>query len=70
MHLAKMELINGHLVEVEHRDLSQASIRACPHYIFDMHHYREDGTCKCNDPKEEVMRTWGYKWSAKKQLWV
>ena len=41
----------------------------CPHFIFLGEHYREDGSCKCNDPSETVMRAWGYRWNKKKSQW-
>ena len=34
----------------------------CPHRIFVAKHYNEDGSCKCNDPNEKVMKHWGYRW--------
>lgn len=34
----------------------------CPHFILTAEHYREDGSCKCNDPNETVMAEWGYVW--------
>ena len=34
----------------------------CPFTIFEPEHYREDGTCKCNDPEHrKLMRSWGYR---------
>jgi hypothetical protein len=42
----------------------------CPHRILVPGHYRADGICKCNDPGALEMRSWGYKWSRKKGLWV
>lgn len=39
----------------------------CPHLIFAGEHYRDDGSCKCNDPDETVMAEWGYVW--KDGLW-
>lgn len=36
--------------------------RNCPHVILDPRHYREDGSCKCNDPAEQawMIQEWGY----------
>jgi len=36
--------------------------KACPHVIFDVSHYRANGTCKCDDPDEQarMIREWGY----------
>jgi hypothetical protein len=42
----------------------------CPHFILDVRHYREeDGSCKCNDPKEKIMKKWGYHWDRKAKQW-
>jgi len=50
--------------------ISTFSPDACPHRILQPSHYREDGTCKCNDPKERIMHRWGYKWSRKNKQWM
>jgi len=42
--------------------LKQSDLMKCPHFIIAPEHYREDGTCKCNDKNETVMREWGYEW--------
>ena len=42
--------------------LKYSDIQKCPHCIFAPEHYREDDTCKCNDPDEKIMKSWGYKW--------
>ena len=44
--------------------------RRCPHFIFVASHYREDGSCKCDDPKDPDMKSWGYVWSKKKGRWI
>jgi hypothetical protein len=44
------------------REINQSDIAKCPHAIFAMEHYRDDGTCKCNDENETVMSQWGYEW--------
>ena len=41
----------------------------CPHAIWDPDHYREDGSCKCDDKSETVLRQWGYRWSRKNKRW-
>ncbi len=41
----------------------------CPHFIFSGEHYRQDGTCKCNDPNEKIMKSWGYEWNKKTNMW-
>jgi hypothetical protein len=42
---------------VKHSDIS-----ACPHVIFMPEHYRDDGSCKCDDVQEraKMIREWGY----------
>ncbi len=44
------------------RYLTQAQIMACPFAIFVPEHYRDDGTCKCDDPNERarMMNEWEY----------
>lgn len=44
------------------RHIKPSDMMKCPHFIMVADHYRDDGTCKCNDPNETVMREWGYKW--------
>jgi hypothetical protein len=48
--------------ETNVRIIKQSDMQKCPHCIMVPEHYRKDGTCKCNDEKETVMREWGYKW--------
>ena len=43
--------------------------RVCPHFILVPAHYRVDGTCRCNDPKEKIMKSWGYKWNKESGQW-
>lgn len=45
------------------RVITEGAIRACPHVIFMAEHYREDGTCRCDDPAHKKMAEWGYVWS-------
>jgi hypothetical protein len=44
------------------RELTREAIGACPHVILVGDHYREDGSCRCNDPVEQarMIREWGY----------
>jgi hypothetical protein len=42
----------------------------CPHLILVPEHYRDDNTCKCDDPNERVMAEWGYKWDAQTKRWA
>ena len=50
----------GTVIDV--RWIKQSSIVKCPFTIFDSIHYREDGSCLCNDAthRKTVMRKWGY----------
>ncbi len=45
-----------------------SDIARCPHYIIEPEHYRNDGSCKCDDPAEIIMIEWGYCWDGKQ--WV
>jgi len=42
--------------------VKQSTFAACPHVIFDVSHYRPDGSCKCDDPDEQarMIAEWGY----------
>ena len=52
--------VNGKSTNI--RLIKQSDILKCPFCILIANHYREDGTCKCNDPvyRETVMKKWGY----------
>lgn len=54
-------LTRGGLVDVKR--VPQAAIQRCRFFIFDAQHYRDDGTCRCNDPVEQrrLIREAGYK---------
>jgi len=65
----KMALVGDRLVEVEAREIPQSKLAQCPHYILAAIHYREDGSCKCDDPNETIMREWGYCWSKRTGRW-
>jgi hypothetical protein len=45
------------------RILKQTDILKCPHVILMPEHYREDGSCKCDDAVERarMIKEWGYK---------
>lgn len=45
------------------RYIRQSDVMRCPHYIMVPEHYRDDGSCKCDDPQEQEMMTreWGYR---------
>lgn len=45
------------------REISQESIGKCPHFIFVVGHYRDDESCRCDDPVYRAMmiKDWGYR---------
>lgn len=45
------------------RKIRQSDVAACPHFILVPEHYREDGTCLCDDPDAPGMAEWGYEWN-------
>jgi len=47
---------------MEKKTLKMETIRKCNHLIFDPDHYREDETCRCDDPDHD-MSDWGYEWN-------
>lgn len=48
--------------------MKQSDVHKCPHYIMMPNHYRDDGTCKCNELGHQDMLAWGYVWNGKS--WV
>lgn len=58
------------LIETEIRMIDRSVIAKCPNLIFVAEHYRDDGTCKCNDHNETIMEKWGYRWDDGKKGWV
>ena len=44
------------------KTIQQSSIGNCPHFIFDPGHYRDNETCRCDDPSHLEMAEWGYAW--------
>lgn len=52
---------------INFKTITRTDTEKCPHKIFAPEHYRDDGTCKCNDESELVMAEWGYIW--KKGQW-
>jgi hypothetical protein len=42
--------------------MKQSDLLKCPFVILWPTHYRDDGTCKCDDPTEQrrMVREWGY----------
>jgi hypothetical protein len=50
------------------KTINQSDMLKCPHVIMVAEHYRDDGTCRCNDPTHIEMAEWGYKWNG--HLWI
>ncbi len=44
------------------RSIKQSDIGRCPHVILLPEHYREDGSCLCDDPdhRKRMIKEWGY----------
>jgi len=36
------------------RTIRQSDLLACPHVILSPEHYRDDGSCRCDDPTEQA----------------
>ena len=51
------------------RTIDQSVLRQCPNVILAPEHYRDDGTCYCNDRFRPEMKEWGYRWSKKLGHW-
>ncbi len=55
---------DGRLTSI--RIIKQSDMLKCPHCIMVPEHYRDDGTCKCDDPTATVMADWGYTWDGRR----
>ena len=44
-------------------------LRACTLGILAVSHFREDGTCRCDDPEHVEMIEWGWVWDAEAERW-
>lgn len=52
------------------RVIALSDLKACPYFILTPEHYRDDGSCLCNDPEATVMFEWGYTWDDEIGRWV
>ena len=45
------------------REIKQSDLAKCRFLILNADHYREDGSCKCDDPEHRAMmiREWDYR---------
>jgi hypothetical protein len=48
------------------RMIKQSDITKCPHIIMMQEHFRDDGTCRCDDISHTEMKEWGYEWNGEK----
>lgn len=60
--MTRFSKLNPDGTEVDVRTINRADLLKCPHVILVADHYREDGTCRCDDPDYTDMGEWGYKW--------
>lgn len=51
------------------RLIRQSDMLKCPYAIMMPAHYRDDGTCRCDDQSHTEMREWGYRWSVRQGRW-
>lgn len=51
------------------RLIRRADIAACLFVILMPEHYRQDGSCKCDDPSDTDMASWGYSWDPDTKRW-
>lgn len=42
----------------------------CPHQILIASHYRDNGTCKCDDPNDPDMAEREYEWDDNLKQWI
>lgn len=52
------------------KTISMADIRRCPNFILAPIHYRDDGTCRCDDQTHTEMHGWGYAWAPSLGRWA
>lgn len=48
------------------RTIPRQAMLQCPHFIMVPEHYRDDNTCRCNDPGALEMKEWGYTWDGQR----
>jgi len=53
---------------IHNRTISRESMLACPYTIMMPDHYRDDQSCRCDDPGHLEMIEWEYKWNGTK--WI
>ena len=61
------QVVNGEIQVVQIKTINPLN---CPYYIIMGEHYRDDGSCRCNDQSHSAMTAWGYRWNKKKGQWT
>ena len=51
------------------RSIPQEKLFECPHLILVAEHYREDNSCRCDDPTHTIMAEWEYTWHVETNRW-
>lgn len=46
--------------------IRSSDIAKCGKFILSPTHYRDDGSCRCNDEYHHEMKEWGYVWDGQK----
>lgn len=52
------------------KTIKQSSMMKCPFFIMVPEHYRDDESCRCDDPTHREMSEWGYRWDPEAEKWV
>jgi hypothetical protein len=46
-------------------------VEQCPHHVMEhSDHYRDDGSCRCDDPTDIAMAIIGFRWDALQRRWT
>lgn len=48
------------------KTVNQSDLRRCRFVILIPEHYRDDGSCRCDDPEHTEMHEWGYRWDGRR----
>lgn len=68
--MTRFSKLNPDGTETDVRIIRQSDLLACPHCILVPKHYRQDGSCRCNDPSHAEMAGWGYRWDKARKRWL
>lgn len=52
------------------RIVRHSDVGKCPFLILVPEHYRDDGSCRCDDPDHREMAEWGYSWDETARRWT